>query len=228
MSGINHFKNVAWKWGGQEAATCRCDASKDLGSPCSGDVSHGEFIIESNQGLKCCNDTDCTPRMMKQAFLALTGEDWEEYKSIFRVEATDWAFDRIQEAFENAAKDETRKLGTVQEVMLRSTDYLRRIIALAGGQGGVTMSYLCPHCNSFPMEDYVWWVSAGKKHTSWWCAICGEQYDWKQPNMRWWCKQAKVLTRPRSSERTRHHKVCVHSILTNLCEGSRKGPHGGA
>ena len=25
------------------------------------------------------------------------------------------------------------------------------------------MSYLCRHCNSFPMEDYVWWVSGEKK-----------------------------------------------------------------
>ena len=21
-----------------------------------------------------------------------------------------------------------------------------------------------------------------KKHTTWWCAICGEKYDWKEPN----------------------------------------------
>ena len=27
----------------------------------------------------------------------------------------------------------------------------------------------------------VWWVS-GEKHTKWWCAICGEKYDRKQPN----------------------------------------------
>ena len=43
------------------------------------------------------------------------------------------------------------------------------------------MSFLCPHCNSFPLQDYVWWVS-GIKSTNWWCAICGEKYDWKQPN----------------------------------------------
>ena len=43
------------------------------------------------------------------------------------------------------------------------------------------MSYLRPHCNSFPLEDYIWWVSGGK-HTKLWCAICGEKYDWKQPN----------------------------------------------
>ena len=27
------------------------------------------------------------------------------------------------------------------------------------------MSHLCSHCNSFLMEDYVWWVSAGKTST---------------------------------------------------------------
>ena len=55
-----------------------------------------------------------------------------------------------------------------------STDHLRRIIAPVGGQGGVTVSFLCPHCNSFPLEDYVWWVS-GRKTTKWWCTICGEK-----------------------------------------------------
>ena len=53
----------------------------------------GEYLEQ----VKCCGDTDCTPRMMKQAFLALKGGVWEEYKSIFRIqaEATEWAFDRI-------------------------------------------------------------------------------------------------------------------------------------
>ena len=66
----------------------------------------------------------------------------------------------IKEAFELAALDEAEQVSIVQEIMLWSTDYLRRIIAPVGGQGGVTMSYLCPHCNSFPLEDYVWWVSS--------------------------------------------------------------------
>ena len=41
---------------------------------------------------------------------------------------------------------------------------------------------MCPQCNSFALEDYISWVSGEKKHTTSWCAICGEQYDWKQPN----------------------------------------------
>ena len=87
------------------------------------------------------------------------------------MKASEWAFDRIKEAFDLVAKDEVGKMSIVQEIMLRNMDYLRRIIAPVGGQGGVTMSYLCPNCNSFPMEDYVWWVSE-RKHTKWWCAVC--------------------------------------------------------
>ena len=34
----------------REVATCGNDAIKDLGSPCSGDVSHGEVEIEKTDG----------------------------------------------------------------------------------------------------------------------------------------------------------------------------------
>ena len=120
--------------------------------------------------------------MMKKGFTALKNGNREECEDIFRkMKASEWAFDRSKEAFEKVAQDEAEKVSIVQAIMLESTDYLRRNIAPLGGQGGVTMSYLCPHCNSFPLEDYVWWVS-GRKHTKCWCAICGEKYDWKQPN----------------------------------------------
>ena len=110
---------------------------------------------------------------MKKGFTALKGGNWEEYKNTFRkeVKASEWAFDRIKEAFERVAQDEAEKVSIVQEIMIRSTDYLRRIIAPVGRQGGVTMSYLCPHCNRFLLEDYILWVSGGKT-TRWWWAIC--------------------------------------------------------
>ena len=80
------------------------------------------------------------------------------------------------------AKDEAGRLTIVQKMMLSSTDYLRRIIAPAGGQGGVTLSYLCPHYSSF---------SLGRLHLvglSWQEAqqlvVCGlwRKYDWRAPN----------------------------------------------
>ena len=91
------------------------------------------------------------------AFFALKSGEWEEYFHTFRneVKVTEWAFDRIKEAFEKVAKDEARKLSTVQEIMIRSTDYLQRIVAPAGG---ARRSYDV----IFPMEDYVWWVSGEK------------------------------------------------------------------
>ena len=167
-------------------------------------------------------------------------------RKIFKVEirATEWAFERIREAFEKVAKDEAGILNIVQGIVLQSTDFLQRIIAPAGGQGGVTMSYLCPNCNSFLPEDHVWWVSAGKKHCSWWCAICGEICDWRAPN------RLLVVQTGDSASQAKVFKahavpqgVCenlinalkllanqqkdgdspIQSIVTGLCERSRKG-----
>ena len=97
------------------------------------------------------------------------------------MKPSEWAFDRIKEVFEQAAQDEAEKVSIVQEIMLGSRDYLRCIIAPVGGQGGVTMSYLCAHCNSFFLES-TFGGSLVEKHTYWWCAICREKYEWKQPN----------------------------------------------
>ena len=148
------------------------------------------------------------------AFFALKSGEWEEYKHTFRneVKVTEWAFDRIKEAFEKVAKDEARKLSTVQEIMIRSTDYLQRIIAPAGGQGGVTMSYLCQHRNSFPMEDYVWWVSAVRKAYK---LVVRDLWRkirlWKQPNRLLVVQTRESVNQTRSSERMQA-KVCWNLI----------------
>ena len=115
--------------------------------------------------VKCCNDTDCMHRMMKQGFLALKSGDWDEYKGIFSVEvkAAEWAFDRIKEPFEKVAKDEARKLSIVQEIVIRSTDYLRRIIS-PGSKETLRCHTCAPQCTSFPSENCVWWVSGGKTY----------------------------------------------------------------
>ena len=57
--------------------------------------------------------------------------------------------------FRVVAQDEAEKMSIMQKIMLRNTDYLRRVIAPVGGEGGVTMTFLCPNCNSFLLEDYV-------------------------------------------------------------------------
>ena len=141
------------------------------------------------------------------------------------------AHEIIQEAFEKVAKDETRRLSIEQKIMLRSTGYVRRIIAPTG----VTVSHLCPHCNSFALEDYIWWVSAGKKHSSWWCAVCGGKHDWRAPDTLLWYKQVKVQV----SQKFKAHALKllanqqkdgdrpIQSIVTGFCEKKQDGYYGG-
>ena len=94
---------------------------------------------------------------------------------------SDWTFERIRETYEKVAADEIGGLEIVKEMLRKSTDFLRRIIAPVDGMGGVTLSFVCPRCNCFTLEDYIWWVSSGhgdrsnrkKKHCNWWCAACG-------------------------------------------------------
>ena len=57
-------------------------------------------------------------------------------------------------------------------------------------KGGITLSYACLHCHRYPLKNYIWRVSSGhgdgnnskKKHCNWWCAACGGQHDWENPN----------------------------------------------
>ena len=76
----------------------------------------------------------------------------------------------------------------MQDILRKNTDFLRWVIAPVGGMGGVTLSHICPHCNNFPLEDSIWWVSTGhgdsrkKKHCSWWCVVCGGRYEWRTPH----------------------------------------------
>ena len=65
------------------------------------------------------------------------------------------------EAYEKVARDEIGRLSIVQEIPRKSADFLRWIILPVDGMGGVTLSCVCPHCNSFPLEDCTWWVSSG-------------------------------------------------------------------
>ena len=116
--------------------------------------------------------------MMKKCFTALKNGTWEEYKetSKDKMRASERAFDRIKEV----ANYEAEKVSIVQEIMLKSTDYVssRQLEDKEESQ--------CLTCTRIatvsPLEDHIWWVSGKKKTTKWWCAVCGEKYDWRQPN----------------------------------------------
>ena len=52
-------------------------------------------------------------------------------------------------------------------------DFLRRIVVPVEAQGGVTLSYVCPHCHRFPLEDHIWCVSSGEEEEAVQLVVCG-------------------------------------------------------
>ena len=83
--------------------------------------------------------------------------------------------------FEKVVKDEARKLSTVPRNHYKKYRLPAAHHRVVGGQG----QSQCPTCARIVTVSrwkttFGW--SQGKKHTTWWCAICGEKYDWKEPN----------------------------------------------
>ena len=101
--------------------------------------------VERNAG------TDCAPQMMRRAYIAMKHGNWESFKEEYREEekSSEWTLERIREACEKVATDGIGRLAIVQEILRKSTDVLRRVIAPVGGMGGIALSYVCPHCNRY-------------------------------------------------------------------------------
>ena len=106
MLGKEQYIREMWEYHCRERSRVKKLRGDARQAGIQGQRQHKSPAREYLEQVKCCNDTDCNSRMMKQAFLALKGGDWEEYKNIFgtEVKATEWAFDRIKEAFEKVAK----------------------------------------------------------------------------------------------------------------------------
>ena len=85
--------------------------------------------------------TDCSESVMKKGFTAFKMERGKNIKETFKemMRASECAFDRIKEAFDLVAKDEAEKMSIVQEIMRKSTDYLRRQVKPWDGDHFITL-----------------------------------------------------------------------------------------
>ena len=77
-----------------------------------------------------------------------------------------------------AKQDDDQRHRIVQQIVQKCTDVLRRTIVPVEGQGGVTQSYVCRHCQRYPLEDYILLGLDGarEKQCNWWVRG-GSQYD---------------------------------------------------
>ena len=65
-----------------------------------------------------------------------------------------WTRMKLQECCHGVMQDDQRR-SMVQQILQKSTGFLRRIIVPVQGQGEVTLSYVCPPSHRFPIADYI-------------------------------------------------------------------------
>ena len=133
--------------------------------------------------VKYCHDTDCNEPMMKKGFTALKNGTWEEYKETFgkKMKASEWAFDRIKEAFDLVAQDEAEKnehcaRDHAQKYGLFAVNHCARW-RTRRSHNVVPV----PALQQFPLGRLHLVCLWGKSFECW-CAIRGEKYDWRQPD----------------------------------------------
>ena len=96
-------------------------------------------------------------RMVRKANKAELADDKSELTR--SEEVNPWMLAKLKESYHQVRQENDQRKSIVQQELVEKKDFLRRIIAPVNGQGGVTLSHVCPHCHRFPSEDYIRWVS---------------------------------------------------------------------
>ena len=174
------------------------DAEKDRQAGSQGDWQKETPYKEELELVRRSSGLSFSGLLMRRAYYAGRSGDWESYQEEFRKDGklSVWASIEEGECHDEVEAEDDGRSSVAQDVLRKSTDFSRRITAPNGGAGGATLSYVCPHCHCFPLEDHIWWVSAGhwKKPCSWWCAACAGQYDCKARTESWTTAAAETMT----------------------------------
>ena len=163
----------------------------------------------------------CNAYMMRRAHHARKSRRWEGIKEELREkgEISEWACAGSKEAYDKVASEDVGRLSIAQDRLRKSTDFLKKKnIERLRLVWSVTLSFFCPNCNCFPWEDYIWSVSSRqgdgndrtKKQCSWWCAACGDQYDWRAPN--------RILVMELSANAHEAKVFKAHAAPQGLCD----------
>ena len=81
--------------------------------------------------------------MVRKAIKAGRADDWSEVMK--SDELNPWTMAKLKESYFEAKQDDDQRKSVVQQIKQKNTDFLRRIFVPVEGQGGVTLSYVCPH-----------------------------------------------------------------------------------
>ena len=91
---------------------------------------HG-FVAQQNKNMQLAG------MMVRRAIRAGRSDNWSELMK--SDELNPWMMAKLQESYHQARQEDDQRKSIVQQVMQKSTDFLRRIIAPAEGQSGHTV-----------------------------------------------------------------------------------------
>ena len=111
---------------------------------------------------------------------------------------------KLQECYSEVKQEDDERKFIVQQIMQKSTDFLMRIIVPVEGQGG-------SHCRTCALiiisSRWKTATSCATKHgkqCNWWCAACGGQHRWRNPN--------GIFVLQDSSDRREPQGVCENLV----------------
>ena len=108
---------------------------------------HGSPFKEELQLLRMGNDLRLEGSFTRQAKKAGKACEWAEFLNKDRLNAS------ITRMLQGGG---ARRRGSEGPF---ATDLAEEHVLPEADHGAVTLSYVCPHCHRYPLEDHIWWVS---------------------------------------------------------------------
>ena len=92
--------------------------------------------------------------MMRRAYFAVRSGNWKGFKEELwkKGEFSEWAYAGLEEACDMVASEDVGRLSIAQDIVRKSTDFLRIILALVSGVVSVTLCDVFLHRNCFPLR----------------------------------------------------------------------------
>ena len=105
------------------------DAAKEVQEGIQGQWQQESPFKEVLEQVKEYSDTDCNAYMMRRAYKVVNTGNWESFKEEFQGKGkfSEWVYDRLKEACDKVALENVGWLSVAQEILRKSSDFLRRI-----------------------------------------------------------------------------------------------------
>ena len=95
---------------------------------------------------------------VRKAVTAALADDWSDLTE--KEELNPWMMAKLKNSVFQARQEADQRKSSVQQVLQGCTDFFEADHRASARAGRVTLSYECPRCHRFPLEDYIWCVSS--------------------------------------------------------------------